>query len=160
KAVTLAPGETSVPIDVTFDKPGSHAVDAVLTTPGDPLPANDHVTTEIVVDPPPKVLYVEGATASASYLERALAESGLNVTTGGRKARPATRESLAPWDAVILSDVARADIPDAAMNALGEWVEHDGGGLLVAGGEAVFGESAPGTPGGYRNTEIERLTPV
>ena len=28
------------------------------------------------------------------------------------------------------------------MKALGQWVERDGGGLLVAGGEAVFGEAA------------------
>ena len=46
------------------------------------------------------------------------------------------------------------------MKALAEWVEQDGGGLLVAGGEAVFGEGAPGTEAGYRNSELERLTPV
>ena len=40
------------------------------------------------------------------------------------------------------------------MTALGRWVEQGGGGLLVAGGESVFGEK------GYRKTEIERLTPV
>jgi Mg-chelatase subunit ChlD len=40
------------------------------------------------------------------------------------------------------------------MSALTSWVEQGGGGLLVAGGEAVFGE------GGYRKTAIERLTPV
>jgi Mg-chelatase subunit ChlD len=40
------------------------------------------------------------------------------------------------------------------MDALTEWVEKTGGGLLVAGGEAVFGEN------GYRKTPIERLTPV
>ncbi len=40
-------------------------------------------------------------------------------------------------------------------------MERDGGGLLVAGGESVFGEAdRPGRPPGYRNTELERLTPV
>ena len=41
-----------------------------------------------------------------------------------------------------------------SMAALTDWVEKGGGGLLVAGGESVFGES------GYRKTPIERLTPV
>ena len=45
------------------------------------------------------------------------------------------------------------------MTALADWVEQDGGGLLVAGGEAVFGEGAR-RRAGYRNTEFERLTPV
>jgi hypothetical protein len=40
------------------------------------------------------------------------------------------------------------------MAALSEWVEKMGGGLLVAGGESVFGED------GYRHSAIERLTPV
>ncbi len=40
-------------------------------------------------------------------------------------------------------------------------MERDGGGLLVAAGEAVFGEAGDkGGPPGYRNTELERLTPV
>ena len=44
--------------------------------------------------------------------------------------------------------------PTPSMAALTDWVEKGGGGLLVAGGESVFGES------GYRKTPIERLTPV
>ena len=48
----------------------------------------------------------------------------------------------------------RAAIGAASMSALEGWVERGGGGLLFAGGEAVFGE------GGYRKTAIERLAPV
>src|SRR5205814_6760647 len=47
-------------------------------------------------------------------------------------------------------------LPEAAMRTLGEWVEVQGGGLLIAGGEAVFGEG----PQGYRKTELERIAPV
>jgi uncharacterized protein (DUF58 family) len=47
------------------------------------------------------------------------------------------------------------------MSALAEWVEHDGGGVLIAGGESVYGEDGtPGSTGGYRHTELERLMPV
>jgi Ca-activated chloride channel family protein len=69
-------------------------------------------------------------------------------------ALPASTAGLDPWDVVIISDVARAAIPDASIAALAEWVEKLGGGLLVAGGESVFGEA------GYRKTAIERITPV
>ena len=67
---------------------------------------------------------------------------------------PSTDTELNPFDVVVLSDVARDAIGAPAMASLGQWVERAGGGLLVAGGAAVFGER------GYRQTEIERLAPV
>jgi uncharacterized membrane protein len=74
---------------------------------------------------------------------------------------PQQAGGLDAWDAVILSDIARTSMTDSAMGALAQWVERDGGGLLVTGGEAVFGEAGDkGGPPGYRHTELERLTPV
>jgi uncharacterized membrane protein len=45
-------------------------------------------------------------------------------------------------------------LPDSKIAVLADWVELSGGGLLVAGGEAVFGED------GYRESALERLLPV
>jgi uncharacterized membrane protein len=160
KSVALAPGTTLVPIDLSFDRPGARVIEAALTVSADPLAVNNRLATEVVVGPRPRVLYIEGAADSTKYLEGALAQSGFDVTAGGPVLLPTSRNALAPWDAVILSDLARRSIPDAAMTALAAWVEQDGGGLLVAGGESVFGEGAPSGPGGYRKTELERLTPV
>jgi uncharacterized membrane protein/uncharacterized protein YegL len=160
KAVALAQGTTVVPIDVSFEKAGAKVLDAKLTVPGDPLTVNNQLGSEVVVGSRPKVLYVEGSAGSAQYLERALTQSGFDVTVGTAAQLPEQQQALAPWDVVILSDLPRTAISDAAMTALGGWVERDGGGLLVAGGESVFGEGNPTGPKGYRNTELERLTPV
>jgi hypothetical protein len=89
------------------------------------------------------VLYVESATASAKYLQGALDQSGFDVTLRAPSAIPVKAADLEPYDVVILSDVARTSVSDASMKALAEWVELDGGGLLVAGGRAVFGEGSP-----------------
>lgn len=156
----VEPGATAVDVQATFAGAGPHVVQAVLDVVDDPLPANNRLTREVVVKPPSRVLYVEGAPASAGYLRRALTEAGFEVTVRPPADTPATRDALQPWDAVILSDVARTLIPDQTMAALATWVEHDGGGLLVAGGEAVFGESTEGAANGYRRTELERLLPV
>ena len=67
---------------------------------------------------------------------------------------PASSAAFEPWDVVVISDVPRTAIRDAAMTALTDWVERRGGGLLIAGGEAVYGE------GGYQKTSIERVSPV
>lgn len=158
--VPLDVGTTSVDLEVAFDEAGAHALTARLTAPGDPLAPNNTLVREALVGPRAPVLYVEGAAGSAHYLDNALSRSGFDVTRAAAAALPVHPDALDPYDVVIMSDVARADIADAAMAALGHWVEHRGGGLLVAGGESVFGEGAEGGPPGYRESELERLTPV
>ena len=81
-------------------------------------------------------------------------EFSAEVTVRPPSGLPGSVADFEPWDVVVLSDVRRAAIRDNTMTALSEWVEQRGGGLLVAGGESVFGE------GGYRKSPIERLTPV
>ena len=68
------------------------------------------------------------------------------------EALPHRAEALDRWDVVLLNNVPRAALSTEAMSALGSWVEERGGGLLFAGGQAVFGEgiewpsAAIGTP--------------
>jgi Ca-activated chloride channel family protein len=161
RPVDLTEGLSTTPIDVTFADPGAHVVEATVTMAADPLGANNRLATEAVVGDRLRVLYVEGAMQSSRYLEGALTQSGMEVTVRSAAGMPQQAADLAPWDAVILSDLPRTAISDASMRAIGQWVERDGGGLLVAGGESVFGEASdPKGPGGYRNTELERVTPV
>lgn len=158
--VALQAGSTTVPVEITLADPGAHAIETVLTVPGDPLSVNNKLVREAVVSTRPRVLYVEGSTSSAHYLQRALDQVGFDVSLKAPSALPVDANAYDAWDAVILSDLARTAVSDPAMTAIGRWVEHDGGGLLVAGGEAVFGEGVPTGPPGYRKSEIERLTPV
>ena len=160
RAVDFAVGATPVALDITLPDPGTQVIDAMVSVANDPLPTNNQLSREAAVRARPRVLYVEGAPASARYLQNALDQSGFEVAVRPPSALPAASEGLASWDVLILSDVAREQISAAAMAAIARWVEHDGGGLLVAGGDSVFGEGSPGTPAGYRNTELERLTPV
>lgn len=157
RVASLAAGQTTVTFDVTFDQPGARVLEATVTAAGDPLAVNNTLRREAVVGPQARVLYIDSTPDSAKYLHTALTQSGFSVTAGGPAQLPTTPAALEPWDVVILSDLPRASIPDAAMSALSVWVEQRGGGLLVAGGESVFGE---GGSGGYRKTELEQLTPV
>jgi Ca-activated chloride channel homolog len=154
RPVTFHKGMTPVVLDLTVDAPGDYVVEAQITAAGDPLAINNVLAVEAWANPRPKVLYVEGTPASARYLAGALDGAGFDVAVRPASAFPATATDLAPYDVVVLSDIPRKAIPDAAMVTLTDWVEKGGGGLLVAGGESVFGES------GYRKTPIERLTPV
>ncbi len=153
RSARVGRGVTRVTIDTSLDAPGGAALEASVTAAGDPLRANDTLARTIWLDPRVRVLYVEGTPASAKYLTGALQASGFDVTVAPPSRIAAAAADLDAYDVVVLSDVGRAALPDATMTALADWVER-GGGLLVAGGDAVFGEH------GYRNTALERVTPV
>lgn len=160
KRAALTVGTVDVPMDITFDREGSHVVDVTLAADGDVLAANNHLSREVLVQSRQRVLYVESVAASARYLRNALTQAGFDVTVRPPSGIPTSAEELESWDVVILSDVARASLTDAAMASLSSWVEQAGGGLLVTGGESVFGEGRENGPPGYRRTELERLLPV
>ena len=154
ETVALTPGTTAVPLEVSLDESGATTFEATVTAGADPLPQNNTLTQAAWVAPRPKVLYVEGTPQSARYLQSALEQSGFDVDTRAAAGLPGAPEDLAPFDVVILSDLAKSVMPDAKIAVLADWVEQTGGGLLVAGGEAVFGED------GYRESALERLLPV
>jgi len=159
QSVSISRGTTPVVVDAVADVPGALLLEAAVSIAGDPLAPNDTLARGVWVETRVRVLYVEGTPANSRYLSGALSGAGFDVAVRPPPALPGTAAGFDPYDVVILSDVARAAIPAGAMAALPSWVEH-GGGLLVAGGESVFGEGEPGTEAGYRHTPIERLTPV
>jgi uncharacterized membrane protein/uncharacterized protein YegL len=152
--LTVPAGLTPVTIEARVDEPGSHVLRATLTVARDPRSVNNTLVRAVWADPPGRVLYVEGAPASARYLSGALKAAGFDVSVKAPAALPATAAAFEPWDVVVLSDVARTALPAASIPALADWVERSGGGLLIAGGESVFGEA------GYQKTALERIAPV
>ncbi|MGH9371444.1 MAG: VWA domain-containing protein, partial [Vicinamibacterales bacterium] len=157
RPASFAKGVTPVTLDAVLDSPGSHVLHAAITVDKDPLSANNVLAREAWAATRSRVLYIEGTPASAKYLTGALTQSGFDVTVQAPGSLSSSAAELEPFDVVVLSDVGRSALQDKTMAALSEWVEKSGGGLLVAGGEAVYGE---GGSGGYRKTALERLTPV
>jgi hypothetical protein len=155
QTVHLAKGSTRVTLDAVIDTPGGTTFDALVALAGDPLAANDTMSRGVWIAPQVRVLYLEGAPASARYLSSALTASGFDVTVRPASGLPSSRAELDAFDAVVFSDINLSGVSQAAMTTLADWVE-SGGGLLVAGGDSVFGEGT----GGYRKTTLERITPV
>lgn len=154
REVNVSAGFTPVALEGRVDKPGAHVFQATVTAARDPLAVNNTLERTAWADPPGRVLYVEGAASSARYLSGALKDAGFDVTLRPPAALPVTAAAFDPWDVVILSDVARTAMPPASIPAIADWVERFGGGLLIAGGESVFGDA------GYQKTPIERIAPV
>jgi Ca-activated chloride channel homolog len=152
-------GRTRVPVDVTLHGQGPHLLEAEVATDTDVLAINNRLTVEVLVTPRTRILYAQATTASAA-LPTVLGQAGFEVTTTPPNRLPTTTEGFDSWDAVVLSNVSRTSIPAASMTAIDQWVQQRGGGLLFAGGGAVFGESSQVAGTGFRRTAIENVLPV
>ncbi|MGE3275835.1 MAG: VWA domain-containing protein [Vicinamibacterales bacterium] len=152
--VELTAGQDTVRLEATLDDPGPAILEAVLSADDDPVAANNVSRIGVIAANRPTVLYVEGRAASARYLRNALDNGGLRVATASPGQMASVVPALDSFDAVILSDVEASALEPEVMAALESWVKDAGGGLIMAGGEAVYGDA------GYKDSVLERALPV
>lgn len=153
RSVSLVPGLNRVAFEIKLPQRGNATLSAELAVEGDRVAENNRVQQSVWVGVRPQVLYVEGQPASARYLRDALAGEGIEVKVAAVTEIPRSLAALTVYDALILSDVPARAIAAPAMQAIEAYVR-DGGGLLFASGENVFGEQ------GYAGTTIEDVLPV
>jgi len=166
----VKPGATDVRLEVSFETPGPHLVEALVEAEHDVVSENDTLKREVQVEPRPRLLYVHAgggkaagvaaASTGSAAVPNALARAGVEITMARPEALPHRAEGFDRWDVVLLNNVPRAALSSEAMSALGSWVEKRGGGLFFAGGQAVFGEGLEVAQRGYRHTDLERVLPV
>ena len=156
RPITLEAGrETAVRFSRTPKKRGLYTYRVRLEgIDDDTIPDNNEGLALVDVRGRPVLLYVEGRPDDARYLARAMDEEGIRLDVRPPEAIPDTLQDLAGYDGVILSDVPAMRLTDRHMTVLRDYVEHLGGGFLMAGGENAFGA------GGYYRTPVEDILPV
>jgi Ca-activated chloride channel family protein len=119
--------------------------------------ANNAAVTTAPVKGRPNILYVEGGMlrepGSAGYFQRALEHENMDVTVRGPAGLPSSVKELERFDLVVVSDVPAHLVGAGQMAALDSYI-HQGGGMVMAGGQDSFGS------GGYQNTRMEQILPV
>jgi Ca-activated chloride channel family protein len=152
RTLAIPAGATTVAFTARVTEPGTTTLRAKLTAePVDRHPENDEGVLAVATAREPRVLCLEGASGVAAPFARALERE--RIATDVRPARAARDGELGRYDLVVLADVPRAALGDAAMAALDGFVRA-GGGLLVAGGTQSFG------PGGYTGSRLEAMLPL
>ena len=152
--VPLAPGVTQIELEWTFAEPGLQTFEAVLGSGGGEATSQGAVWRgSLRVEPKHRTLLLAPADHSGD-LERLLEAQGLQVTRRAPNRTSLNPAALLRYDTVLLSNVAADSLPEPAQQALGEWVEDEGGGLVFVAGEATFGEE------GYRDSPLERVLPL
>jgi secreted protein with Ig-like and vWFA domain len=145
KTEVVSPGFT------TFRARLSAASGATLR---DHFAANNEAMASVAVRGKPRVLYIEGESASSAYLANALRKENIDVEVRGPGGLPASPRELGRYDLVLLSDVAATFVGAEHMDAIERYVRDLGGGFIMAGGENSFGS------GGWSGSRMEKLLPV
>lgn len=143
------------PVTITFSDrpPQARLTEYVieLDATDDRRPANNRAIGVLRVSGGERVLII-GGDGTPGNIARALTAAGMRVQT--RAEGPVTLADLSGAAALILEQVPADRLGHAGMEAIAQWVEHLGGGLVVTGGRRGFGV------GGYHRSPIERVSPV
>ncbi len=143
------------PVTVTFsDRPPQPRLTEYvieLDATDDRRPANNRAVGALRVSGGERVLVI-GGDGTPGNIARALSAAGMRVQT--RAEGPVTLADLSGASALVLEQVPADRLGHAGMEAIAQWVEHLGGGLVLTGGRRGFGV------GGYHRSPVERVSPV
>jgi Ca-activated chloride channel family protein len=153
RTVDVAVGTTVVTWPTRIDQAGVSIYRArIVGGAGNRHPQNDQGVVAIATEAEPRVLCLDSQPEAAGVFTRALQAEKIAVDVRGPR-EPLTAAGLERYDLVVVSDLSRAALGDAAM-ALLETFVRNGGGLLMAGGPNSFGS------GGYSGTRLADILPV
>jgi uncharacterized membrane protein/Mg-chelatase subunit ChlD len=154
QAVDLEAGANRVDFLFTTKDAGFLRFRIVVEAARDTFNQNDRADANTIVKGEPRVLVVKGDEDVAAQLVAALETERQTVDTVIPEALPADLAGLANYDSVVLVDVPRLRLTDAALAALQVYVRDLGRGLVVVGGPRAYGA------GGYTDTPLEEALPV
>lgn len=144
---------------IEFESQVNHAhaarfrVTAVPSGP-DAVSQNNSATAVVEVTGPPKLLHVEGRHERGAAFDAALSAQRFAVERVGPAGFPTNVEALRQYVFIVLSDVRRSELGEAAARRIEQAVREFGVGLLFAGGQSSY------AAGGWSGSVVERMLPV
>ncbi len=155
RKVTLKTGEERFDFPVQTENAGLDSYKASFKADNPALDAyleDDSLQGWVGVGAQRKILVLTDNQKDAVYLETVIHRMGLEAAIVP-VANGEWNGSLAGYDAVILNNLPRERLSEAAQNALVSYVDR-GGSLVMTGGDESFGL------GGYQNSPIAKIMPV
>ncbi|NPC53114.1 VWA domain-containing protein [Corallococcus sp. AB032C] len=144
------PGPNLLPLRDLLEEPGLVHYRITVEVPGDGVPENDVGVGVLRVEGPPRVLLLTAQPSGT--LAKALTATGMTVDV--KAPFHLSLEALDGVGVVVLENVDANALGETGLNALADYVDQAGGGLVMTGGRSSFGE------GGYRRSPVEPLLPV
>ncbi len=152
--VQLEPGSARFVMNVDPLTAGHHVLQVQLEASADAQPQNKTAGAYVVVAGPPRVLIVEGTDGDGQYLAQALRAADMTVDVANARSAPLQADQLSSYASVVLVNVPADALAPDALQTLQQYVQQQGGGLVVTGGDNAY------APGGYARTPLESMLPV
>lgn len=152
--VPLKAGRQTFSFPVRADADGFARYTAEIEVNGDTRTQNNQAAALVDVEGAPRVLVVEGKPGEGQNLQAALQAAQMSPTVVAPGGVPTGLAELGSYDAVLLVNVAAAQLSTSAMQQLSASVHDLGKGLVMIGGDRSYGV------GGYANTPVEKALPV
>lgn len=155
RKVTLKTGEERFDFPVETENAGLDSYKASFKADNPALDAyleDDSLQGWVGVGAQRKILVLTDNQKDAAYLEAVIHRMGLQAAIVP-VANGEWNGSFAGYDAVILNNLPRERLSEAAQNGLVSYVDR-GGSLVMTGGDESFGL------GGYQNSPVAKIMPV
>lgn len=152
--VTLQYGQNIFTVQQPGIEEGFYSFRAQVVAADDQRPQNNDAYGYSQVGPRGLVLVVENIVGDAIILTQALQAAGIQAQNVTPAQLPATPEELDDVSSVVLVNIPASLLTDQQMQALQDYVQSFGGGLVALGGAAAFGM------GDYGGTPLEHALPV
>lgn len=154
RPLTLHPGTTQVQVSMEDLPSGYHRFWVTLEAEQDTLTQNNESAVLVNVQGAPTVLVVEGFAGAGANIKNALESMGMRVDLRTPDGLPTQGPQFARYASVVLVDVPAPFLRSTSLDAIANYVQQTGHGLVVVGGENSY------AMGGYAGTKLEELLPV
>ena len=155
--IELPAGPTVLSFPVSLDRGGAHQFEALfepLNPETDGLLENNRGNGVVFVSGEGRLLFVEGSPDASAPLRNALLQGGIRSDLRTPEELDQGLSLLNGYDAVVLCNLPRWLISNAADSALRSYVHDLGGGLMMVGGDQSFGA------GGWIDSQTAQVLPV
>ncbi|MBU2514184.1 VWA domain-containing protein [bacterium] len=152
--LNLQPGKNSFTMTDRLNQSGLYSYRAVISSNEDANLRNNKSLSFVKGTEIPSVLYIVDQNSSDAPFARVLSEHGIGIVKVSPGLSPSNLNELLTYNAVILDNVSKDDLPMRMIANLESYVRDLGGGLIMLGGDKSFGV------GGYSGSAIEKALPV
>lgn len=150
--VDLVRGVNALRVPLQFPTVSVAPVLVTLRTESGGVLDSRQIVVDVVAGPRTLVVGSDGAVATA--WSEALRLQGFEAAVQPPLNVPWSVEAWEAWDLLVLLDVPAHSLHSTQLEAMQTWVERQGGGVVILGGEHAFG------PGGYLRTPLDELSPL
>lgn len=152
QAVNIAPGLSVMEVPAQIFQRGNYLLQAELAVPSDTIARNNHQQTAVTIAGKVRALVI--TDNPQTHLARALQMKEVEVEFRKPEGVPTQLADLLDYNCLVFDDIRRGSLTPQQMEAIEKYVRDFGGGFLLAGGNATFGNL------GYKNTPIEHVLPI